>query len=1330
MSGSNALLDRQVVLACRAILATVANESLMATSNPTTARERSGGTVSGQESRESSVEFRILGPLEVLDDGAPVALPGGRARILLALLIAHAGEVVSSGRLIDDLWGEDPPATAQTALQGLVSSLRKRLEPNRGARGAPAVLRTVGSGYRLAVDALSVDANKFEALLQEARTLPMSERGPSLRRALGLWRGPALADVGDEPALQREVSALEEMRRGALEDRIESDLAGGLAGELVAELEKLVGVHPLRDRFRSQLMLALYRAGRQAEALEVYRSGRQTLVDELGIEPGPGLRHLEQAILRQDASLILPVAHDRPGLSPAEPIDAPHWLDGERKPTTTVFVECSVSPLAGETAGPDVEVLRETTAQALHVAREVLVRHGAHVEELLGDDLIGLFGVPIAHEDDALRAARSAIELRRELTSFADEPGGAHGGRIEVRVGIDTGEVLVSAAGLGLGRIFGPSVQSAARLGRAAQAGEVLVGDGSSRLLRGAAILEPWPQAIAGQETFMAWRLLDLIPGARPVPQIPSGWFVGRALDLERVEAAFHHSINRHAPYRLSVLGEPGIGKSRLATEFARRAGRQAGILTGRCPAYGEGITLWPLREIVQSVCGRRGRDGLAEVLHGQDDADWIGAQVAGGVGLSAQPGRPDEFFPAVRRLFEVLASRRPLVLVLEDLHWAEPTFLDLIEYLEEWSRGPLFLLCLARPELLDERAVWGVGRASADSLFLEPLDRVESERLIVDLAGATLDPAIRTQIIDTTRGNPLFMEQVVAAGEEDGWQSVAPIPPSIGALLAARLDGLAANERYVLRTAAVVGTDFGAAALSALLPNLRMPLLERILTELERKQLIRPGDAPGALQFTHVLVQLAAYRSMTRRDRARLHERYCDWLERTPTEQPAELDELLGYHLEQAFQQRRALTSTDGGNALLAVRAGQHLARGGVRALDRFDVAAAANLMSRALSILPADHAERRRIKTALPQALLVLGRHDEADALLAELQAETALASDEVLGRRIRVERARIRLIKGPDPMPLDAIRDEAEGGLEFFTSSGDDVGASNACYVLLLVYLRRGDLVEMERVARLGHVHAVRSGSTREEAASRWMVALALVMGTATVGDAIAECEGLLPWAGSEHPGVLCELAHLRAMRGDFRIAHDLISRARRLAIERFHARRPLMFAASSSAEVELLGGDTASAEVELRLALQMASEMNEREVASGCAARLARLLSVAGRGDEADGFATMSADLAPSEHRPAQALVRAARAAVLTLEHDYSAASGLLRQAIQLAPAEMLNLRADLLIDLASVARHAGSVAEAAANQRAATAMYERKGNLAAMASAGAATASES
>ena len=982
------------------------------------------------------MEFRILGPLEVLDDGRPVALPGGRGRALLALLILHAGEVVSADRLIDELWGESPPPTATTALQGLVSNLRKRLEPARAGGEAPAVLRTVAPGYVLTIDPARVDSNRFRRLLEEARGAAAAERSARLRRALSLWRGPALADFTYQPFAQREITALEELRLVAIEERVEADLALGRHGQLVAELEALVAEHPFRERVRGQLMVALYRAGRQAEALEVYRDARQALVEELGIEPGRGLRQLEQAILRQHPSLDLepsqetvPAAgmtlHPVAGVAAAEP-----WLSAERRTVTVVFVDLATSHGAGD--GADPEARWRIVARSVGLANDVLRRHGATVEELVGDVLVGLFGVPIAHEDDALRAARAVVELRGALKTLNEEVERDRGIRLPIRAGVETGEVVVPADGSGHATASGDAVNVAARLQRAAGEDEILVGEGTRRVLRDAAVLEaverPGPEGRGG--SLAAWRLVDLIPGVPPVTRRFDAPMVGRTAELARLRAAFERVVRQNTAYRFTVLGEAGIGKSRLAREFADALGSDARVLTGHCPAYGDGITFWPLREVVLPAAGPRGLDGLAELLVGEDDGEWIAGQVAVAIGPTQEPGRANELFPAVRRLFEALASPHPLVLTLEDLHWAEPTFLDLIEYLADWARAPVFLLCLARPELIEERPAWGAGGRNADTLVLEPLASTETEKLIADrLAGGTLPSDTLTRIVEIAQGNPLFVEQLVAAFQDEGTVS---LPASVHALLAARLDRLGPAERDLLRCAAVVGTDFSVDALLSLVPDQARPFVGRHLRALERKQLIRPARAADkGFSFRHALIQLAAYRSMTREDRARLHQRVAEWLETEGTDSTPELDEILGYHLEEAVAQRRKLGVPDEDDPGLAVRAGEHLATAGLRAYGRFDIAAAENLSSRAKSLLPAFHPQRAEVMRVLAEAYPMLGRHDEADAVLEEMLEQARLEGNRLLEQAMHLERARIRVITGPDPTSLDEIREEARAG-----------------------------------------------------------------------------------------------------------------------------------------------------------------------------------------------------------------------------------------------------------------------------------------------------------
>ena len=1195
---------------------------------------------SAEGSGEARVEFRILGPLEVLDEDRPVALPGGRGRALLALLILHAGEVVSTARLIDELWGESPPPTVTTALQGLVSNLRKRLEPAKAGGEAPGVLRTTPPGYVLAIDPTRVDSNRFRGLLEEASGAAAFDRAARLRRALSLWRGPALADFTYQPFAQREITALEELRLAAIEERVEADLALGRHGQLAAELEALVAEHPFRERVRGQLMVALCRAGRQAEALEVYREARQALVEELGIEPGPGLRQLEQAILRQDPSLDLkpsgetvPAAgmtfHPVPGMAAAEP-----WLSGERRTVTVVFVDLAVSPDTGD--GADPEARWRIVARSVDLAVGVLRRHGATVEEQVGDVLVGLFGVATAHEDDALRAARASVELRGALNALNEEVERDRGIRFPMRVGVETGEVVVPTHGSGHATASGDAVNVAATLQRSAGEGEILVGKGTRGVLRDAAVLEaverPGPEGRGG--LLAAWRLVDLVPGIPPVTRRLDAPMVGRTDELARLRATFERAVRYGTAYRLTVLGDAGIGKSRLAKEFAEALGPDARVVTGHCPAYGDGITFWPLREVALQAAGPRGFDGLAELLVGEEDGDWIADQVAVAIGPTEGPGRANELFPAVRRLFEALASPRPLVLTLEDVHWAEPTFLDLIEYIADWGRAPVFLLCLARPELIEERPAWGAGGPTADTLFLEPLASTDTEKLIADrLAGGMLPPETLTRIVEIGQGNPLFVEQMVAAFEDEGTIS---LPASVHALLAARLDRLGPAERDLLRCAAVVGTDFSVDALLSLVPEQARPFVAKHLQALEGKQLIRPARPAGeGFSFQHALIQLAAYRSMTREDRATLHQRFAECLETEAPDSTPELDELLGYHLEEAVAQRRAAGVPDEDELGLAVRAGEHLATAGLRAYGRFDIAAAVNLSSRAKSLLPAFHQQRREVMRVLAEAYPMLGRHDEADATVGEMLEQARLEGNRPLEQAMHLERARIRVITGPDPTSLREIRVEAERALDVFSTTGDDAGAAQACYVLAIVHEREGAIRDMEGVSRLGLVHADRSGRLREEVGPRWNLALAVRTGETPVREAVRTCEEIVDRRGVFHPGVLCELATLRAMEGEFDEARAMIARARRDMVERWRFRRPLMWAARSSAAVETLAGDIEGSKRELRAALQMALSFREREPVARIAAGLSRVLSLQDRSSEADGFATMSVDYSPAE-----------------------------------------------------------------------------------------------
>ena len=441
------------------------------------------------------MDFRILGPMEVWDGARSLPLPAGRGRALLALLALHPGEVVAADRLIDELWGEHPPATANTVIQGLVSRLRKELEPGRPP-GIPAtILRTVGTGYLLAIEPDAVDAQRFQHLLVQARNAAPGTRRALIAEALGLWRGPALAEFVYEPFAQRAVTALGELRLVAIEDRIDAELSLGEHRELVAEIERLVEEYPFRERLRGLLMLALYRAGRQADALAAYRRARHALLEELGVEPGPELKSLHQAILRHDTAL---------GPRPRE-ITAQRWLPLERRTVTVVYTD--LRPMAEP--GTDPEAVNRYGAQVLDAATEVFRRHGGRVVPILGDSVVALFGLPVAHEDDPIRAVRAAVELRTaaealsRTSEFTFSP----------KSGIETGVIIVGGAD---DIAYGSLVTTAARLQQAASDGDVLVGAVTQRLIRGVVVVKPADDiAVNGLGGSVALgRVLDVVPEA------------------------------------------------------------------------------------------------------------------------------------------------------------------------------------------------------------------------------------------------------------------------------------------------------------------------------------------------------------------------------------------------------------------------------------------------------------------------------------------------------------------------------------------------------------------------------------------------------------------------------------------------------------------------------------------------------------------------------------------------------------------------------------------------------------------------------------------------
>ncbi|HEX8863426.1 MAG TPA: BTAD domain-containing putative transcriptional regulator, partial [Actinomycetes bacterium] len=657
------------------------------------------------------MDFRLLGPLELAESGRPIVCGGARQGAVLALLLLHANQVVPSGRLLVELWGEDAPPSAANALQAAVSRLRRVLPSGRLLTRAPGYL------FRTFPDELDVD--RFERLLAAGRQELAAGRGEdaarTLRQALSLWRGPALVDFRYEPFAQTEIARLEELRLVCLEERIEADLAQGAGAEHVGELQRLVASQPLRERPRGQLMLALYRAGRQTEALEVYRELDALLREELGLEPAPALRELEASILRHDPALRSPAPR-------RAPVEA-----ATRKPVTVLCAELRAASSAG--TGLDPEALEGVLGGALDVLGGTLERYGGRLSAVASQRILGVFGVPTLHEDDALRAAQAALESQAALTAEAAALERDRGVRLGVRVGVATGEALVS--GPDPAGFTGDAVALAVDLAGDAAEGEVLVSAQTRDLAPGALEVEP-----AGDGRL---RLLAARAGARPLPVRLDAPLANRGEELARLRDALERVRREGGPVVATVLGEAGIGKTRLVHELAALLAGEAMVLIARCLPYGEGITFWPLRELVQRAGAEHAAlQELEALLDGEPDAALVAERLTGAIGRGgAAAWDAAEIFWAARRLLEALARRRPLLVVFEDLHWAEATFLDLVESVAAQAGGSLLLVCLARPELLEERPRWTAGAARGLRIELEPLADADASALLDALAGA-----------------------------------------------------------------------------------------------------------------------------------------------------------------------------------------------------------------------------------------------------------------------------------------------------------------------------------------------------------------------------------------------------------------------------------------------------------------------------------------------------------------------------------------------------------------------------------------------------------------
>jgi DNA-binding SARP family transcriptional activator len=1249
------------------------------------------------------MEFRILGPLEVRDRGHPLAVTAAKQRTLLGILLVHANQPVSTDLLIEEIWDGRPPKTAANALQVYVTGLRSTLEPERARRAPSQLLPARAGGYSLVVEPEALDADRFEREVETGKNARLGDdaagAAEGLRRALDMWRGAALADFTYAPFAQAEIARLEELRLAALEERIEADLDLGRETTLTAELEGLVGSHPLRERLRGQLMVCFYRTGRQAEALEAYAEIHRTLVDELGIPPGPPLQELQRSILNQDPQLDRRDAGNEghaAGAVGTPPVEVAPVPRESRKNVAVLVIERESATNA------DPVAQRSADEHELEATQSVIERHGGSVESVLGTRTMAVFGVPLAHEDDALRGMRAAAELMTRSPEGGPRP-------LAARVGLAAGEIL---AGGPVPISAEEPVRIAAELVETASPGEILVSGEVKPLLGGAGHCEP----VEGRPR--AWRLVELAGEPPPLTRPPDATIVGREAELVTLHRALERATAERAPQLVTVLGSPGIGKSRLVQELASRVGGEAIIAAGRCLPYGDGITFWPLREIVEQLTAEREFGEIA----GQGETGRLTEAVAEALVKGDSSSSREDVFVGFRRLLESAAEQRPVVAVFEDVHWAEPTLLDLIEYLaERGGESPLLLLCLARLELLEERPTWAVGKQNVSSILLEELTQGEAEQMIAALEPG-LDADTRRRALRAAEGNPLYLGQIVAMLSEGGLPAgEVPIPPTIQALLNARLDRLGPGERAVIDRAAVIGKEFWEAAVEQLLPEDARPFVHRHLATLLRRQLLMPARSlPGGgdgYRFHHILIQQAAYRAVPGALRADLHERFADWVEGHFS--ASEFPEIAGHHLERAHHYRREAGADLDAVARLATRASGHLALAGRRAFGRGDMPAAAALLGRSSSLLGRRDADAPQLYSDLGYSLFEVGKFAAAERALAEAERRAAEIGDRAVALSAKVKLSHVRLYTDPRAADLETLSEEVAEAIEALDRLGDNRGLSRAWFELSDVLYLKGRLLQAAEGTAQAAQHARLAGSKREEAMAIGLYGFCLFGGPATVNEAIASLTEILEDARGNQ-------IIAASVQGFLALQEGLAGRnepARQRVAESLRHTRDLGLSwltgihSVLSAYVDSLAGDHGGAERHLLTARQAFIEIGDHLFLSTVMVDLARAIYDQGRYDEA--FA-LTADFdrwpAPADTEW-QIKRRVVRALLLAREGGRDEASKVATEAVAVATgSEYTLLHGDGLLALADVHVLGGRSDEAIAAAREAEAIHRAKGNV--------------